>query len=131
MRILFFFFPTSDVGTWLIFQLLQRRQEQNTERIGVRWLDTIYPLRVMLISLILSLLQCSDKVPVKVRNTVTEGGQREMVYNPALNFFLLVEGKKKTSLVVILLFSIEKKAHSSVPSDTEQVPEAQVPPQHR
>lgn len=61
------------------------------------------------IYLILSLLQCNDIGPVKVRNTVMKRGQREMVYNPALNLFLLVERKKKkkTTLIVIQLSSIK------------------------
>lgn len=55
-----------------------------------------------------------------------------MVYNPALNQFLLVEGKKKDiSYSYPTLFNKKKNKHSSVASDTGQVPEAQVPPQHR
>lgn len=74
------------------------------------------------IYLILSLLQCNDIGPVKVRNTVMKRGQREMVYNPALNLFLLVERKKKKKDNPHSYPTFFNKKHSSLSSDTEQVP---------
>lgn len=51
-------------------------------------------------------MQCNDKTPIRVRNTVVDKGQRQVVYDPASNLFLLVM-KEKEILVVILLPSTE------------------------
>lgn len=72
MRILLFLFfsppSPSDAGVGLIFQLLQRTRDQNTNGIPVRWLGIIRSL----LYLVLQLLQCSDRTLIQVRDIVAK-----------------------------------------------------------